>query len=337
MTIALITWMLVRQGKSRTWIYGSIFRCCRQPQAASSGKVFPLKKNYWRHAAGRCARGYHRQLRLYRNQVMKNECICNCYFTISLFCQLQFATDQDTDYFYLVLQCLTKPEENIWKRIKEIIFTIIKRLQQPNLSNDDIDSVHFQVDNVYHLVLKCDEIYSVEQDVIDMLRQAKTIIEGAVTEDNGGFKSPLVSNGLKGRPSYNIPKSQLEFYFTHGFSIEQISKMIGVSSRSIKRRMKDSELSVSELYTTITDECLDELIKNKLKDFPNSGYRRMNGLLISSGIRIQEARLRKAMQRTDPEGVLLRTIQLQLVHRRKYAVRGPLSLWHIDGHHKLIT
>ena len=104
---------------------------------------------------------------------MKNERICNGYFTISLFCQLQFATDQDTDYFYLVLQCLTKPEENIWKRIKEIIFTIIKRLQQPNLSNDDIDSVHFQVDNVYHLVLKCDEIYSVEQDIIDMLRHMK--------------------------------------------------------------------------------------------------------------------------------------------------------------------
>ena len=37
----------------------------------------------------------------------------------------------------------------------------------------------------------------------------------------------------------------------------------------------------------------------------------------------------------DPVGVTERWLQ-GLVSRRKYNVKGPLSLWHIDGSHKLI-
>eukprot|EP00794_Sanderia_malayensis_P012485 gene12485-13768_t len=100
--------------------------------------------------------------------------------------------------------------------------------------------------------------------------------------------------------------------------------------------MKEYSLEIGDLYSDVSDERLDNLILQKMKDFPNCGYRRKNGLLLADGLRVQERKLRKAMQRVDPEGVLLRMIQLQLIHRRKYQVHGPLSLWHIDGHHKLI-
>ena len=42
------------------------------------------------------------------------------------------------------------------------------------------------------------------------------------------------------------------------------------------------------------------------------------------------------MRRVNPDGVLLRALELRAVRRRRYQVRGPLSLWHIDGNHKLI-
>ena len=42
------------------------------------------------------------------------------------------------------------------------------------------------------------------------------------------------------------------------------------------------------------------------------------------------------MHRVDPEGVLMRALQLTTINRRKYQVPGILSLWHIDKHHKLI-
>lgn len=35
-------------------------------------------------------------------------------------------------------------------------------------------------------------------------------------------------------------------------------------------------------------------------------------------------------------GTTVRALQIRVIHRRSYNVRGPLALWHIDGHHKLI-
>ena len=35
-------------------------------------------------------------------------------------------------------------------------------------------------------------------------------------------------------------------------------------------------------------------------------------------------------------GTTVRALQIRVTHRRSYNVRGPLALWHIDGHHKLI-
>ena len=62
----------------------------------------------------------------------------------------------------------------------------------------------------------------------------------------------------------------------------------------------------------------------------------MTGLLLRCGLRVQQARIRESMSRVDPEGVLLRALELNVIRRRSYQVQGPLSLWHINGDHKLI-
>ena len=49
---------------------------------------------------------------------------------------------------------------------------------------------------------------------------------------------------------------------------------------------------------------------------------------------MQLERIRSSLVRTDPVGIVQRCSQT--VRRRKYQVPGPLSLWHIDGSHKLI-
>ena len=43
------------------------------------------------------------------------------------------------------------------------------------------------------------------------------------------------------------------------------------------------------------------------------------------------------MSRVDPNGMFLRSLNLHVTHRRQYSVPGPLSLWHIDGNHKLVS
>ena len=57
----------------------------------------------------------------------------------------------------------------------------------------------------------------------------------------------------------------------------------------------------------------------------------IDNCLVSQGIRVQRARLRNSLKRVDRVGRRLRSI-----NRRVYNVRSPLSLWHMDGNHKLV-
>ena len=81
----------------------------------------------------------------------------------------------------------------------------------------------------------------------------------------------------------------------------------------------------------MTDAELDATVNDIIADFPNVGCKRMSGLLLGRGLRIQQSRIRECMRRVNPEGVLLRALELRLIQRRSYYVQGPLSLWHIDG------
>lgn len=75
---------------------------------------------------------------------------------------------------------------------------------------------------------------------------------------------------------------------------------------------------------------------NILAMFPNCGYRRTRGFLRAKGLHVQWRRIQDSMRRVCPEGILMRALQLTTVERRIYTVRSPLSLWHVDGNHKLI-
>ena len=67
---------------------------------------------------------------------------------------------------------------------------------------------------------------------------------------------------------------------------------------------------------------------------PNIGRRRFIGALRSRGLGIQRWRVSDCLRRVDPVGTALRWGMT--IHRRKYFVPTPNSLWHIDSGHKLI-
>ncbi|KAJ7373308.1 hypothetical protein OS493_012899 [Desmophyllum pertusum] len=112
--------------------------------------------------------------------------------------------------------------------------------------------------------------------------------------------------------------------------------MLGVSVRTVQRRLSEYNISITDRYADITEEVLDNHVIEVFQMFPNCGYRRMLGFLETRGLRVQEKRVRESMHRVDPEGVLLRTLELQTTHRRGYNVYSPRALYHIDGNHKLI-
>ena len=97
--------------------------------------------------------------------------------------------------------------------------------------------------------------------------------------------------------------------------------------------MSEYGLCVRALYSELTDEELDTIVR-KIKDvFPNCGYRLLQGHLLRQGYRVPQMQVRHSLHRVDG-GVAISWASF--VQRRKYSVQSPLSLLHVDGNHKLI-
>ncbi|XP_019858930.1 PREDICTED: uncharacterized protein LOC109587130 isoform X2 [Amphimedon queenslandica] len=159
-----------------------------------------------------------------------------------------------------------------------------------------------------------------QRETIETVRHCYTVIKEL---ERGHYRScslsvTIVYNGV-GRPRFTVP---------------QISHLFGVSVSTIRRRMSELRLLVRSYYSTVSDSDLDAIIMGIQELYPMCGNRQMQGHLLSRGYRIQQCRIRESQRRIDPYGTALR--KLHVLNRREYSVPSPLSLYHIDGHHKLI-
>ena len=140
--------------------------------------------------------------------------------------------------------------------------------------------------------------------------------------------------GRRGRPRFILPEDSLRYLIENGFNVPSVSRILGVSIRTVRRRMADFGIYVSDTYTSITDSELDEKVNEIKESFPNSGSRILQGHLRSAGVHVQQHRIRESLRRIDPCGTMLRWFSA--IQRRRYSVPHSQYLWHIDGNHKLI-
>ena len=161
------------------------------------------------------------------------------------------------------------------------------------------------------------------------------ILRGAAerAHDGSSLDHSLTVRG-RGRPRLIVTREQLESLIEATFTTPQIAHMLGVSVSTVRRRMDLYNLCIRATYAAISDHELDQLISEISRLFPMCGSKQMAGHLLARGFRIQQSRIREAQRRVDPEGVVMR--QLTVTRRRQYSVPVPLSLYHIDGNHKLI-
>ena len=138
----------------------------------------------------------------------------------------------------------------------------------------------------------------------------------------------------RGRPTIRITEPELrnllELYFTQ----VEIAKLFGCSARTVRRRILEYGLQEVIRFSDLNDQDLDDLVTKFVIDFPCAGQKTLAGHLQSQGYHVQRWRIRESLLRVDPWGVQQRT--RNILHRRQYRVKGPNSLWHIDGNHKLI-
>lgn len=102
----------------------------------------------------------------------------------------------------------------------------------------------------------------------------------------------VVYTGAAGRPSIGIPRETLKMYLNFGFSLIKIPEMLGVSPKTINRRIRQFGL-LEEVpkYTEMSNQNLHTVVAEIYREFPNCGICQMKGFLNAKGIRIQWERV----------------------------------------------
>ena len=141
-------------------------------------------------------------------------------------------------------------------------------------------------------------------------------------------RATVQHTGEVGRPCLRsaVSDSQLRFLNQDlGLRWVDISRCLGVSERTLRRWRYQFGLLTNTSFTNITDERLDQHVRNILQSTPRVGLSLTRGALRARGVNVQRERVRESMNRVDP---LSRTVNhTQVITRRVYNVRSPNSLW----------
>lgn len=193
----------------------------------------------------------------------------------------------------------------------------------------DLDGALIRLDMVSQCLMWAEPVFSPSVNFDNLL--------SAISDMIGHLHSSIWDQSLlprRGRPPLNISEQVLSGLLELEFTQVEIAQMLGCSTRTVHRRLVEFGLSRLTQYTTISDTELDVLVESFVSNFPTAGQKTLAGHLSTLGYRIQRFRIRESLYRVDPWGVQRRS--RRLLHRRKYKVPGPNSLWHIDGNHKLV-
>ena len=152
-------------------------------------------------------------------------------------------------------------------------------------------------------------------------------------ENDASYQAEVAISGQRGRPSIILSPSQILFLREKHFRWIDIAKLLGISSRTLRRKVVEMGIDDSN-FSAISDDELKNVMRSIQETTPNIGQSRMMGALRSRGICVQRWKVREHLRFLDPIGTTLRWGQT--IFRRKYYVPAPNSLWHIDGNHKMI-
>ena len=192
---------------------------------------------------------------------------------------------------------------HIRRKLKNILESILRTLQSENLDENLTDSASYRLDWVYNTVVRYADLHIVDERFVNCIRNARRCLETNSAGDPQFALVERVFTGERGRPRFQIPLENLRFLLEKKFKIAEIANLFGTSKSTIERRMKDLGLSATTMFSSLSDEQLDEIISEIQRDFPNIGSKRMTGLLRARGVNMQQARIRQSMRRVDPKAL----------------------------------
>ena len=181
----------------------------------------------------------------------------------------------------------------------------------------------------------------------------RNLQQAATENSNHGFPPTLriVYNGRRGRPRLEIDELFLRSAYRFR-SIASIANLLGVNRCTVRQSLlryglaeplrspfasgpsdNDGQLvSYTRPLSNISDDELDAEIRRirEGEGFNRAGISVLRGMLLSNGLRVSRERIRRSLQRVDPEN---RIFYATPIRRRAYVVPGPNAIWHHDGQH----
>ncbi|KAG9261098.1 hypothetical protein AMEX_G14115 [Astyanax mexicanus] len=219
---------------------------------------------------------------------------------------------------------------------REVLQRLQSRLEQALQRQPlDLDYLEFVCVSEMTLIRSLAPYVTFPQEVLEGLHNLVTLISTEIDQRTTTILVDAIG-GARGRPKLCVSKDHLEHLLEMGLAVPNISKLLGVSQKTIRRRMTEWYLSVRDSYSQVSDEELDSLVLAVKKDSPNLGHRMVKGRLKALGYKVQWTRVWDSMHRVDSAGILERLASVGCVVRRTYSVPSPLCLVHVDTNHKLI-
>lgn len=200
----------------------------------------------------------------------------------------------------------------------------------------DLDFLDFTCTQEYVLLNAISSHVPVSPAISDAISELQRLIHFEKENNEVQMKTLQFEQGLIGRPRAVISQKYILKLLELNLNIKSIAALLGVSRCTVQRWMAEWNISVQALYSELTDEELDQSVREIKSRQPNAGYKMMKALLQAEGHRLQYDRVRASLHRVDTVGVVARMTQLGCIVRRTYSVPGPQSLMHIDTNHKLI-
>ena len=137
----------------------------------------------------------------------------------------------------------------------------------------------------------------------------------------------------QGRPRLDLSINDIKALRAMNYSWTKIASLLNISRSTLYRRLQENNITTND-FLSLSDATLDAIVHSIKCDHPNHGEVMLQGYLRSVGIKVRRQDLRDSIHRVDNDSTQQR--RSYTIQRRVYSADHPNSVWHIDGHHKLI-
>ena len=173
------------------------------------------------------------------------------------------------------------PKVLLLQHSKQCVRSVLEAVGDGNVSRDELDALPFRLDWVINMMTRSAGSFQIDNELIQTLIHAGNLLGEADNDIYHCCQTGRIFSGNRGRPKYNISREQLELYLHYGFSLNKISEMLFVSTKTVRRRIEEFNIN-PKTFSNLSNKDLDAV--EILSEVPNCGSKCMAGFLLAKGL-----------------------------------------------------